>query len=295
LEPTDGFRTLEQALATTVEEPASRPGERAMLLAAMGELAAWLGDGARAVPLLEQCLVLAREAGHGTATALAQLWLSYTVAGEGELDRAKALATESLAWWRALAEPDWRRTGDALFALGYIASLRGHQHEAEARFTEGLVVARALGADISIAVGLESLGTCAREQGDQRRAAQLFAESLVLVRDGKDPFTIFTCLNSLGAVAAVTDRPEQAARLFGASEALRERHGVALLSADGLRLERAIAPARARLPEAAFAAAWADGRALPLEEAIAEALKVADDVAAPVLSEATAGHGSVQS
>ena len=34
--------------------------------------------------------------------------------------------------------------------------------------------------------------------------------------------------------------------------------------------------ARAQLDEASFAAAWAAGRALPLEQAIAEALRAAD-------------------
>lgn len=73
---------------------------------------------------------------------------------------------------------------------------------------------------------------------------------------------------------------EQAARFFGAAEALRERHGLALVPVERPRLERAMAPARARLTRAAFAAAFAAGRALPLEEAIAEALAVADTVAA---------------
>jgi DNA-binding NarL/FixJ family response regulator len=56
------------------------------------------------------------------------------------------------------------------------------------------------------------------------------------------------------------------------------------------RLERAIAPARARLSETSFAAAWAAGRTLPLEQAIAEALKVADDVAAARVPDLAAPH-----
>ena len=42
---------------------------------------------------------------------------------------------------------------------------------------------------------------------------------------------------------------------------------------DWANSQRNIAAARAQLGESAFAAAWAAGRALPLEQAIAEALE----------------------
>jgi DNA-binding NarL/FixJ family response regulator len=95
----------------------------------------------------------------------------------------------------------------------------------------------------------------------------------------------------LGAVAAATGRPEQAARLFGASEAMREAQGVVLMPRERDRLERAMAPARAQLTEAAFTAAWAIGRALPVDQVIAEALAVAEEVAAADVPNTVARHG----
>ena len=169
--------------------------------------------------------------------------------------------------------------------------MRDNQLEAERWFTAALEWARTIGADLVAAIALEALGTCAREQGDQRRAAQLFAESLVLVRDSRDPAILVNDLKSLGAVAAATGQAEQAARLFGAAEALRDFHGITLPPAERPRLERAIAPARAQLPEPSFAAAWAAGRALTVDQAIAEALAVADDVATARPSDATTRHG----
>jgi non-specific serine/threonine protein kinase len=290
--PSEGARALKRALAATAHASTSRRGERALLLATMGEITAiWLGDGAAATPLLEESLVLAQEAGDARAIALALLWLGAVATGQGDLDRAEVLATEALARWQALTEPDWPRTGDAFYVLGYIAMLRDNQQEAERWFTATQEWARAIGADLLTAAALEALGTCAREQGDHHRAAQLFAESLVLVRDSRDPVSLVNNVKSLGAVAAATGRPEQAVRLFGAAEALRDLHGIILPPAERPRLERAIAPARVQLPAPSFAAAWAAGRALSVEQAIAEALTIADDVASARAPNLTTRHG----
>ena len=61
-------------------------------------------------------------------------------------------------------------------------------------------------------------------------------------------------------------------RLFAAAEALREAIGAGEPRGDA-RAGQALAPARASLGEEAFAAAWATGRALPLADAVAEALR----------------------
>jgi hypothetical protein len=60
--------------------------------------------------------------------------------------------------------------------------------------------------------------------------------------------------------------------LFGAAEALREAVDEPLPPAYRAGYERDLAAARLELDEEAFAAAWAAGRAMTIEEAIAEAL-----------------------
>jgi hypothetical protein len=79
--------------------------------------------------------------------------------------------------------------------------------------------------------------------------------------------------------AAVGGRPEVAARLLGAAEALRVRGGVTI---DPFNLDDpATLKARVRdqLGEPAFAAAWAQGESLPLDQAIAEADAVLTEAA----------------
>jgi hypothetical protein len=83
------------------------------------------------------------------------------------------------------------------------------------------------------------------------------------------------CLAGLGSVAALDEEPERAARLWGAAERLRQAIGCRPPPAARATYERAIATARTALGEEAFATAWEAGRALMLEQAIAEALQIA--------------------
>jgi predicted ATPase/DNA-binding CsgD family transcriptional regulator len=287
----EGYRILERAVAAIDESDPSRRGERAILLAAMGENVAWRGDHPRATSLLEQALELGREANEPRAMALALLYLGIVAAGEGEVDRAEALGRDALAQWQALSDPAWSRRTDLLGLFVLIAELRGELDEARALMTEGLGWARERGADLQIAYALEGLANCAREQGDQVSAARLWAESLAQTPESRDPLTVILCVNGLGAVAAATGRPEQAVRLFGAAEAMREVQGAVLPPAERPRLERAIASARTHLPAAAFAAAWAAGRALSTDHAIAEALALAEEITATLVAGPSLRHG----
>jgi hypothetical protein len=65
---------------------------------------------------------------------------------------------------------------------------------------------------------------------------------------------------------------ERAARLFGALEAHRETVGAPPVAAERAEYHRSVAGARTALGEEAFAAAWAEGRAMTLEQATAYAL-----------------------
>jgi hypothetical protein len=82
------------------------------------------------------------------------------------------------------------------------------------------------------------------------------------------------CLAGLAAVAGAQQHPERAARLFGAAEALREFTRIPLPPVNRPNYERAVAAARAPLDDKAWVAAWVEGRAMPLEQVIAEALDI---------------------
>ena len=64
----------------------------------------------------------------------------------------------------------------------------------------------------------------------------------------------------------------RAAHLFGAAHAFLQRSGALIDPGDQPEHDRNIAFVRARLGEAAFEAAWAEGQAMTLDQAVAHAL-----------------------
>jgi hypothetical protein len=84
-------------------------------------------------------------------------------------------------------------------------------------------------------------------------------------------------LEGMARIAAVRGLPWQAAQLGGAAEALRETLDAPLAPSLRAGHARAARDLREALGETAFAAAWAKGRALPLEEAIILALEGQDE------------------
>ena len=79
-------------------------------------------------------------------------------------------------------------------------------------------------------------------------------------------------LRGLADLAAAEGRPAQALRLAGAAERLVEAAGVPAGRLDLADAAGRLAACRAAVGEAAAAAAWAAGRALTPEQAVAEAL-----------------------
>jgi hypothetical protein len=76
---------------------------------------------------------------------------------------------------------------------------------------------------------------------------------------------------------------EHAVRLLGAAEGVAQALGRSLPVAVPGDYQRTVDGARAALGEAAFAAAWAAGHVLTLEEAVAYALEEAPPEAAPAV------------
>jgi non-specific serine/threonine protein kinase len=109
--------------------------------------------------------------------------------------------------------------------------------------------------------------------GNLDKAAHWLAQGLALSQTMNDQACLAWCLAGLGSVAALDEEPQRAARLWGAVEARREITGKRAAPTARAIYERAMAVARAQLDEDAFAAAWAAGRAMSLEQAIAYALE----------------------
>ena len=130
-----------------------------------------------------------------------------------------------------------------------------------------------------VGIALLSVGKASRALGDPRRSAECYQEALALFADHGDQAKIAACIEGLGHLAAINGNAEQAGRLFGAAEALYGPLGFRLPHHDPQAYAPALDAVRTALDEGTLASAWAAGRALPLEHAVAEARDVADALA----------------
>jgi non-specific serine/threonine protein kinase len=134
-----------------------------------------------------------------------------------------------------------------------------------------LELARELGIIQGVIWSLYYLGQHAFLQGDAARGRSLYAQSLGLAREAGGRLAIAYCLEGLAGALAGT-QPERALRLAGAARALRSGVGSEPFPFDRDRLDRWQRVAERRLGKRAVSAAIAAGRALPLEDAISDAL-----------------------
>jgi DNA-binding CsgD family transcriptional regulator len=101
------------------------------------------------------------------------------------------------------------------------------------------------------------------------RAIAVLDEALALYKGLGNRLGIAMCVSALSGVALHTSQPQRAARLLGAAQALLDSIGALLDPADLKEYRLNEQAARAQLGEAAFLAAWAEGRAMTPEQVIA--------------------------
>ncbi|HET9224324.1 MAG TPA: tetratricopeptide repeat protein, partial [Roseiflexaceae bacterium] len=236
-----------------------------------GRMARNRGDYERAAALEEQSLALFRELGNQEGIAWALLSLGDVALEQGDAARALPWLQEALAVYRGLGDAE--STAWALCNLGRVARVQGDGAQAEALLLEGLTLLRDVRQLWGVAELLIDLGQAVRVQGDGARAEALLLEGLTLLRDLGGRRMVPRCLEGLAEVAAARGRPERATRLFGAAEALRETLGAPLPPVERAPYDDGVNAARAQLDAAAFAAAWAAGRALRLDQAVAYGLE----------------------
>jgi predicted ATPase/transcriptional regulator with XRE-family HTH domain len=267
-EQTVAMQLLEESLAL-FRELRNRNG-MGMALLMMGRLARNQGDYPYAQVLGEESLALCREQENAWGIGLALLSLGDVALDQSDLAGARVLFQEGLEVFRGEGE---RITSTwAVLSLGRIAAQQGDFTRAQAIYKEVLAHFQALEFRSGSSQVLLDMGQAALAQGDLAQAAALLAESLMLSREVGNLRDCTYCLEGLAAIAGAQQHPERAARLFGAAETLRKAVGMPISPVNRAAYDRDVVTARAQLDDAAFAAAWAAGRVLTLEQAIAEAL-----------------------
>jgi predicted ATPase len=243
----------------------------ASTLIKLGNAATERGNYAAASRSLEEALSIWRERKdkHGTARAL--ISLGWTALRSGDALLANTRLEEALALSRELG--DTRSMGFELSGLGEVALRQGDYARATQLMQESLELRRQLGNKWGVGVSLGMLGWVAMRERDWERAIARLRESLEVRKEIGDKGGSAWCLERLAGVFMVRKQEERAVRLFGAAAALRASIGSVIDPVDQAKYKTNLSTLRAKLGKERFTAAWEEGRAMTMEQAIAYALQ----------------------
>jgi predicted ATPase/DNA-binding SARP family transcriptional activator/tetratricopeptide (TPR) repeat protein len=256
---------LEQSLV--LNQAIRSKGGCAWTLRLLAEAEWLLGDYARAAAHSQEALALYRELGdrRGIVTTLHQL--GDVTREQGDCAQAIALFEECQILYRELN--DLAGIAGVFGGLGDVLLNQADATGAAACYQQAVTLFRELKHQ-DLYLALCGLGRALQEQGDDVGALALLVESLTFSGGLREKYGSGICLAAMAGVWVARGQPVRAARLFGASQALRGTNAAPIGAV--VYYTRDVASVRAQLDEATFAGAWAEGEALTLEQAVAEAL-----------------------
>jgi DNA-binding NarL/FixJ family response regulator len=155
--------------------------------------------------------------------------------------------------------------------MGAIALQDDHLEEAESLLLEARRWLSEAQPVWYLGAALSRLGAVYRRRADLDQAEEVFAAAFSELRRYGAVVGTIGCLEETARLALQRKQPERAATLLAAASALRDASGAALTSTARREFNHSLAQVRAALPSDRFDPAWARGRLLSLDEAIAVA------------------------
>jgi predicted ATPase/class 3 adenylate cyclase len=262
----EGRRWAEEAVA--LPAASERTDLRGRALTALGGLAYWQEDVPAFSRAYEEALAIARERGDRYAESEGIYNLAYARAYQGGFPDAMGLLEQAQTMFDELG--DRRGIADSVWFRAVGARLAGDLPRARAFAAESLALHRETGDRFGMTDSLFAVGRVAFDEGDLSTMAASFFEALEHEEEVGNRTGMGIVLDHLAAKASVEGHHLRAVRLGGASEAIKQAAGghapPPLIDLPDPRVA-----AREHLGEAAVAAAWEEGRAMPLEQALAYA------------------------
>jgi len=281
-------------------------------LAALVLLSIVQGDNTRAESAAEKGAALAREIGDKTLLAQTFSYLCLGLLSNGDTHLVEERMSEAVGAARAGGdtytlgitmgitaeafillnkEPETRQAyaqegiailesnGNAwgqsviLLGLGMAAKYSGHFDEARQKFAVLEPLLRAQGDVHRLKLIRSELAHMQRYEGHLEQAEQLYRETILGWRHIGHRAAVANQLECLAFIAIARHQPERAAGLLGAAEMLREKINIPMNSYERQEYTQHVDELRTGLDKETFAAAWAKGRALSMEQAVDFALQ----------------------
>jgi non-specific serine/threonine protein kinase len=266
---------LETALTHASDAPAADRVLAHFLLTLMNGTSARHEDaGSHA----EQALIAAQESENPNLLGLAHYAVGLTWEFRGDLGQAAAAFTEAIPLLRAGGFESYAWSVEADLADKLV--LQGDLASGVPMLDAALTQLRQIGSAWPAVIGIGFRGYAALWQGDLPGAARWFREAVEVAQSIQQMRTLLSAVTGLAGVALALDKAEQAARILGAVEAGQEAQGLPRIF-NAHHVERVVAGTQAALEAAVYERAWSAGRLLKLDEAVSEALGVADEVLMP--------------
>jgi predicted ATPase/serine/threonine protein kinase len=264
---------LEESLETCVTLNDNRGV--AVALNALAVNARDRGDLAESSSLFERCVVIWKDCGDSADIARALSNFANVTKLRGDYARASSLYDECLTMFRKAGD-----TAGIAWTLNYqgdVARERADLVAARSFCEQSLAAFRQLRDGWGIASALSDLATLSCDQGDNAEARRLYGESIRTFQALGHKRGIARALESLAVSAAAQSNATQSLHLAGAAAALRQRLGAPLTPTERIRLEKALEFGRRTIGDAAGLTAWMEGWAMPVEQAVREALDPKED------------------
>jgi predicted ATPase/DNA-binding SARP family transcriptional activator len=250
---------------------ANDPRCMARALSMLGVAVLWQGDTARAAVLVEEGLPLSREIGEPWPLAFSLSAKGWLAAGQHDFEQAVTLFEESVEIGRQAK--DNRSLSFVLYFLAGLTFLRGDMAATRAHAQEGLTLAQEIGFHHGIAHALEMLGRILVVESDLIAAHSHLATSLTMLQERGKPQCCAHNLEGFAYLALAEAQPHRAVCLLGAADAVLTTSQTFLMPTERVRQDSTLTAARVVLSAKAFAAAWAEGQAMTLEQAVSYALE----------------------
>ncbi|TMF13616.1 MAG: LuxR family transcriptional regulator [Chloroflexi bacterium] len=262
----EGRRRLEHLLSSDDQPTAARG--KALNGAAVLDYNT--GEMASARSRAEDALTINRRLGEAWATAYSQFMLGNIVHEQGDHAGALRFYEESERTFRALGDDFYMLL--TISNVAWVYERLGDHERNRTLHLELLRRARELGIERLEAQSLGQLAMYLLDRGRVEEAPSMLRDSIRIHHKLDDPWSTAIDLRRFAYALAVERKPLPAARLLAKAVAQLEEIGSKLSWIQEFN-EKTRGAIRAQLDEATFAEAWAQGRAMSMDEAVALALR----------------------
>jgi non-specific serine/threonine protein kinase len=243
---------------------------RALVLDSASLLHVWGGEYEATARFADESARAYREIGDDAGLGRALTAMLTTASSEGDPARLLRLYQEAMPL--VCASGDRWYEAFLTSQLGAHAWLTGDHDAAWTLRREAVSYFKQIGDRWGIGLSTTLLAMIARLSGDYEQSATLYRAAILPLRELREGWIMSRALDGMAAVSAARDRHVVAAQLLGAAESLRDSVGTPIIAALRPDHARIVAEVEAALGSDALSAAWAEGRTLSYEEAVALAL-----------------------